>query len=283
MAYVEFAPAKVNLTLRVLGRRTDGYHEIDSLVVFADVGDALSLVPGPSLGLDVEGPGAAAIVGENIVVRTARMAAESRPGLRLGRFMLRKVLPVAAGIGGGSSNAAAALRLVAAANPDAIDAVTLAGIAARIGADVPVCLSARLSRMRGLGERVERLPAIAPLAAVLVNPGVPLATRQVFAALAAPSLLCQPPDTLAGTDRPAILATVAEGGNDLEPTARRLLPVIGDVLAALAQGSECRIARMSGSGPTCYGLYGSMVSAAAAARRIAVAQPLWWVRATALH
>ncbi|HMK79009.1 MAG TPA: 4-(cytidine 5'-diphospho)-2-C-methyl-D-erythritol kinase, partial [Xanthobacteraceae bacterium] len=173
-ALAELAPAKVNLTLHVLGRRADGYHEIESLVVFADVGDRLTLAPGAALSLRVTGPTAAAAGegGDNLVLKAARALAERVEGLRLGRFSLEKQLPVAAGLGGGSSDAAAALRLIAQENSLPLDDTRLSGAARATGADVPVCLAARARMMRGIGEILGQPLALPPLPAVLVNPGV---------------------------------------------------------------------------------------------------------------
>ena len=179
----DHAPAKVNLTLRVLARRADGYHELESLVVFADFGDRLSFSRGGDLVLTVHGPSAAAAGegGDNLVHKAARALAARRPGLTLGAFDLDKRLPVAAGLGGGSSDAAAALRLLAEANGIARDDADLHAAARATGADVPVCLDPRPRIMRGIGERLSAPLALPPLPAVLVNPGVALPTKAVFA------------------------------------------------------------------------------------------------------
>jgi 4-diphosphocytidyl-2-C-methyl-D-erythritol kinase len=285
---VENAPAKVNLTLRVLGRRADGYHEIESLVVFADVGDVLSLSRGGDLMLTVRGPGAAA-AGEgddNLVHKAARALAARRSGIALGAFDLDKRLPVAAGLGGGSSDAAAALRLLAKANAIASDDPDLYAAARATGADVPVCLDPRPRIMGGIGEILSAPLKLAPLPAVLVNPGVPLPTKDVFAAFAR----LGPPKAAAAFDGAAVsgtsvetaLAALARGSNDLEPAAVALCPAVADALAALRATPGCRLARMSGSGATCFGLYLSEAAAATAAQAIAVGHPAWWVRATML-
>src|SRR5215470_2715447 len=185
-ARAEPAPAKVNLTLRVLGRRADGYHDIESLVAFAGVGDELGFTPGGALALAVSGPTARASgeVADNLVLKAARALAERVPGLQTGHFSLSKRLPVAAGLGGGSADAAAALRLLARANRIALDDTRLADAARATGADVPVCLDPRARVMRGIGEVLSPPINLPPLPTVLVNPGVPLATKDVFAAFA---------------------------------------------------------------------------------------------------
>ena len=281
----DFAPAKVNLTLHVLGRRADGYHEIESLVVFADVGDRLTLAPGAALSLRVTGPTAAAAGegGDNLVLKAARALAERVEGLRLGRFSLEKQLPVAAGLGGGSSDAAAALRLIAQENSLPLDDTRLSGAARATGADVPVCLAARARMMRGIGEILGQPLALPPLPAVLVNPGVAVPTRDVFAALAAPPLAAPPraDAVIAGAaDFGAVVAALQSRRNDLEAPALRIEPVIGEVLAALRAAKDCALARMSGSGATCFGLFASGAAAQSAAAALQAAHPAWWVRAT---
>ena len=282
-AGAEKAPAKINLTLRVLCRRADGYHDIESLVAFAGVGDALTFTPGDDLALTVGGPTAAAAgdVADNLVLKAARALAERVTGVRLGRFTLSKRLPVAAGLGGGSADAAAALRLLARANALAPDDPRLSQAARATGADVPVCLDPRPRRMRGIGDVLSDPLDLPRLFAVLVNPGVAVATADVFAALSAPP---------AGQSAPAaqplgpapLLAEIAGGRNDLEAPAIELEPAIADVLAVLRKLPGCRLARMSGSGPTCFGLFDSSRAASAAGRTLRVGYPAWWVRATVL-
>src|SRR3569833_4441212 len=181
-SFTEIARAKVNLTLRVLGRRPDGYHDLDSIAAFADCADSLTLEPG-DLGLAVTGPGSAACgdASDNLVIRAARLLAERVPGLRLGLFTLDKHLPVAAGIGGGSADAAAALRLLARANDIDLDDARLFEVARLAGADVPVCVGSRACIMSGIGERLSPPLALPPLPAVLVNPRVGVAPRDVLA------------------------------------------------------------------------------------------------------
>jgi 4-diphosphocytidyl-2-C-methyl-D-erythritol kinase len=285
------APAKINLSLHVLGRRADGYHELESLVTFAALGDRLTLAPGPALSLEVTGPfaGKAGASADNLVLKAAARLAAAIDGLTLGHFTLDKALPVAAGIGGGSADAAAALRLIARANGLAPDDPRLLAVAQATGADVPVCLDPRPRMMRGIGEKLSAPLALPPLPAVLVNPGVPVATAAVFGRLAltpgtrvaeqGPPLEAQ----LAATpSRDALLAVLAATRNDLEPAAMAVAPEIATVLAALRAARGCRIARMSGSGATCFALFATATDAEAAAQALHAAQPAWWVAATTL-
>jgi 4-diphosphocytidyl-2-C-methyl-D-erythritol kinase len=282
-ASAEKAPAKVNLTLRVLGRRADGYHDIESLVAFAGVGDGLTLVPGQTLTLAVRGPTASAAgeSADNLVLKAARALAERVTGLRLGAFALAKRLPVAAGLGGGSADAAAALRLLARANDIAIGDPRLLEAAKATGADVPVCLDPRPRVMRGIGDVLSAPLKLARMRAVLVNPGVAVPTRDVFAALglaagqAAPA--GGPPVDLA---HPA--DAIERGRNDLEGPAIEREPVIAQLLAVLRKLPGCRVARMSGSGATCFAIFDKAASATAAAHTLRVGYPAWWVRPTTL-
>jgi 4-diphosphocytidyl-2-C-methyl-D-erythritol kinase len=286
--HTEFAPAKINLTLHVLGRRPDGYHEIESLVVFADVGDRLTLVPGAHLELDVQGPtaGAAGDAADNLVLKVARALADRVDGLRAGRFVLNKQLPVAAGLGGGSSDAAAALRLLAHHNGLSVDDPRLHAAALATGADVPVCLDPKGRMMRGIGEILSAPMALPELPAVLINPGVAVATKDVFAALAAPPLAAstEPDDFIAiDADAASLISLLTARRNDLETPAIRVQTVIADVLEALRGFPDCLLARMSGSGATCFGLFGSAGAAQEAAQQVKAAHPGWWVRATSFR
>jgi 4-diphosphocytidyl-2-C-methyl-D-erythritol kinase len=283
---VDTAPAKVNLTLRVLGRRPDGYHDLESLVVFAEVGDALSFAPDGELALTVGGPGAARAgeAADNLVVKAALALAACVPGLRLGTFHLDKRLPVAAGLGGGSADAAAALRLLARANGIAVYDVRLFEAARATGADVPVCLDPRPRIMRGIGDVLSAPLMLPPLPAVLVNPGTALSTKSVFlrwTAAAEPAAL-DVSKFSATPSRDECLQLLALYGNDLEPAAIALEPTIADVLAALRALPGCRLARMSGSGATCFALFAAAAAAIDGAQALAAAHPRWWVRATAL-
>jgi len=283
----EFAPAKVNLTLHVLGRRVDGYHEIESLVVFADIGDRLTLAPVDELSLTIQGPtgAAAGATGDNLVLKAARALAGRVEGLRMGAFTLDKQLPVAAGLGGGSSDAAAALRILARLNALSLDDSRLHAATRETGADVPVCLDPHPRMMRGIGEILSDPVVLPKLAAVLVNPGVAVPTKDVFAALAAPALTspAQADDFISiDVDAASLVSVLSARRNDLEIPAIRIQATIADVLAALQAFPDCLLARMSGSGATCFGLFGSAGAAQEAAERMQKKQPTWWIRATTL-
>lgn len=281
----ELARAKVNLDLRILGRRDDGYHALDSLVVFADVADRLTFVPSHRLGLVVEGPFAAALsppLGmqhDNLVLSAAQLL-EKRLGRSLGATItLDKHLPIASGVGGGSADAAATLRGLNRLFELGLGTNELAQVGRELGADVPVCIDCRPVRMSGIGEVLEPLSTFDLLPAVLANPGVEVATGSVFAALGAEPLGDRGPEPL---DSFELWAWLDRRPNDLEPPARRLAPVVDRVLGLLGDQPGCRLARMSGSGPTGFGLFGSAAEAEAAAVAVARAEPTWWVRATHL-
>jgi 4-diphosphocytidyl-2-C-methyl-D-erythritol kinase len=278
--------AKINLTLEVLGRRADGFHELRSLVAFANFGDRLALDPGVGLDLEVEGPFAAALGTGNLVLEAGRAARARVPGLKLGRFRLDKSLPVAAGLGGGSADAAAALRLIARANPRLIDEGFVADLAPTLGSDVRVCLECKPALMTGRGETVEPVHGFPACGLVLANPGKALATEAVYAALDAKRLKASP----RGEERldfggsfDALLAYALPRGNDLEAPAASLVPEIRTVLAALAALKGVRLARLSGSGPTCFALLPSEQDAKRAAGDLAVARPSWWIASGALE
>ncbi|MFY9772916.1 MAG: 4-(cytidine 5'-diphospho)-2-C-methyl-D-erythritol kinase [Xanthobacteraceae bacterium] len=289
---VESAPAKVNLSLRVLGRRADGYHDIESLVAFADVGDRLSLTPGDALTLTVAGPGAAQTGAEadNLVVKAASALAARVPGLRAGAFSLEKNLPVAAGLGGGSADAAAALRLLARANKLAPDNPCLHDAACATGADVPVCLDPRPRVMRGIGEMLSAPLPLPRLHALLVNPGVAVPTKLVFSGWR-PSAnplraLKRAADFAASPNiqnEEQLVDWLASEANDLEAPAIALEPVIADVLASLRAAAGCRLARMSGSGATCFALFASAVDSASAGKNLRAKFPNWWISETVLR
>ncbi|MGO9672799.1 MAG: 4-(cytidine 5'-diphospho)-2-C-methyl-D-erythritol kinase [Methylocella sp.] len=285
----ERAPAKINLTLHVLGRRADGWHRLESLVAFSRTGDRLGLRPGEALSLSIEGPTAPAAgdVKDNLVLRAARNFGAAFPQAALGAFHLVKRLPVAAGIGGGSSDAAAALRLLARANGVALDDQRLFEAARETGADVPVCLDARARMMRGLGEELDALLKLPPLVALIVNPGVPLETKAVFARMGlAPSAetgFGPHPKVAPGMAGEELIASLSKGRNDMEAAACRLAPIIGDVLAVLSAAPGCRLARMSGSGATCFALFRDCKAAARARKAILRAHSGWWVKSCVLN
>lgn len=275
--------AKVNLTLHITGCRADGYHELESLVVFAGVGDGLEFAPADDLILTITGAFAPAIAmtgsagDDNLVLRAAR-ALRARLDIAKGvRIRLDKHLPVAAGIGGGSADAAAALTGLA-AFWEAGDRALLSEIAPALGADVPVCLAGGPSYVSGVGERIAPVADLPPAWLVLANPGRPLATGAVFAARQGDFSPPQPWIDPVGTAADLALRLAAYR-NDLEPAAQRLIPDINDVLAALSATDGCLLARMSGSGATCFGLYAELSSARAAAETIQARRPTWWVSA----
>ena len=284
------ARAKVNLTLRVLGRRADGYHELDSLTAFAAIADVVTLDPGGPAEVRVSGPMGPGILGPNILSQTLTLLAERHPELRLGSVGLEKVLPVAAGLGGGSANAAALLRLVRESQPVASGSpgpcIDWPALARDLGADVPVCLAGRTTVMTGTGETLQPLASAPVLNAVLVNPRAPVPpskTRDVFRALAAAPLssTCSPA-ALPPVDEAGFLDFVAAGRNDLTAAAIEVVPAIATVLDAIAATPQCAVARMSGAGPTCFGIYPDADAASRAADTVRAAKPEWWVVATAI-
>jgi 4-diphosphocytidyl-2-C-methyl-D-erythritol kinase len=286
-AFEEQARAKVNLTLHVLGRRPDGYHELESLVVFADFSDRLAFRAAPSDSLVLDGQFGLGVDGENLVLKAKKAAAAWLGREFYGSFELTKNIPVAAGLGGGSSDAAAALRILFRAYGDGAALQQFSGKAASIGADVPVCLHHRAAWMAGLGERVTPADVAGRLPAVLVNPGVKLSTAAVFKHLAAPPYIQGPsshaPFTAGDFASPdAAAAWLKKGRNDLEAPAIALEPTVKTVLEALREQNGCLLARLSGSGPTCFGLFPTARAAQEASEQIAAAHPSWWVTATAL-
>ncbi|PWC39388.1 4-(cytidine 5'-diphospho)-2-C-methyl-D-erythritol kinase [Azospirillum sp. TSO35-2] len=299
---VEAAPAKLNLYLHVTGRRADGYHTLDSLVAFAEIGDTLTLAPGaarvalrgtdlPPAGprLAIAGPFGPALMGEspatNLVIRAAHALA-----VRLGReadvmIALTKALPVASGIGGGSADAAACLRALARLWGLPPDDPALFAVAAGLGADVPVCVAGRSCFFGGIGDVLDEAPALPDTHAVLANPGVPVPTPAVFKARAgsgagfsAPARFDRRP-----ADAADLAALLRERTNDLTAPALTVAPVIANVLTALERSAGCLLSRLSGSGATAFGLYATAAEAEAAANVIAAAEPRWWVKPTRLR
>lgn len=278
-----FAPAKLNLSLHVVGKRPDGYHLLDSLVVFAGVGDTLDITEADDLRLEVTGPTAGLIPaeGENIVLKAARLLAEAAGLARGAAIRLTKRLPVAAGIGGGSADAAAALKGLMRLWDVTLPDERLRALALAIGADVPVCLAGIPTRMSGIGEVLEPAPALPPAWLVLVNPMVPLHTPAVFKARTGPFSAADPL-TRSPADAVALAAELAARRNDLTPAAVSIEPVVGEMLAELAAGPDCLLSRMSGSGATCFGLYAGQAEAESAAVRLQAARPGWWIAPAAL-
>ncbi|PWC56425.1 4-diphosphocytidyl-2C-methyl-D-erythritol kinase [Azospirillum sp. TSO22-1] len=283
-AITEAAPAKLNLYLHVLGRRADGYHELDSLVAFADVGDRLTVSPahdGPHLA--IAGPFAAPLLAEdpagNLVTRAAAALAERLGRAPAVRIDLEKNLPVASGIGGGSADAAACLRALARLWGVPADAPELSEIGGRLGADVPVCLAGRPAYFGGIGDRLDPAPALPETHIVLVNPGVPVPTPAVFKArqggFSAPARFAESPATAA-----ELAARLAGRRNDLTAPALTVAPVVATVLEALAATPGCLLPRLSGSGATCFALYATAAEAQTAAERLM--RPGWWVTAARL-
>ncbi len=293
-----FAPAKINLYLHITGQRADGYHTLDSLFVFAEsLGDRLRLEPGHSFGFAMEGPGATSLAAEawrsNLVVRAALgyWRALGRTGEPPVMLTLTKTLPVAAGLGGGSSDAAACLKAMAHLYGPLQDPAALQALALSLGADLPACLAARAQWVTGIGELCQPLGAAWPgLHAVVVQPGRALSTPAVFKArqsISGSAAFSQPrPRPAFSADRPADAqawrAWLAEQGNDLQAAALHLEPSIAVVLDALVQQDGCRLARLSGSGASCFGLFDTAEESRMAAAALAADHPGWWVGASRL-
>lgn len=268
----EAAPAKINLFLHITGKRMDGYHLLESLVVFTELGDMVHAESAHELSLATVGPFANALAAEDNLVMHAARAMQQAFGVRMGAALrLEKRLPVASGIGGGSSDAAATLRLLARLWQVDIEDRRMKEIALSLGADVPACLQARPVLLRGIGELLTPVASDETLWLVLVNPGTPLSTKEVFAGY---QEFYTPP--LPDNRMPHL----SECRNDLEIVTTALRPVIAQVLARLRANDGCRLARMSGSGPTCFGWFENARSAEDAAASIAAGHPHWWVRAT---
>lgn len=270
-----FAPAKVNLHLHITGKRTDGYHLLDSLAVFPNAGDVIRVEPAETLSLTITGPFGKTLAAEpdNLVLRAARALNPTGTGA----ITLEKNLPVASGIGGGSADAAAALRVLSRHwNLNA----PLYGIAASLGADVPVCLARQSACMSGIGEILSPAPKLPHLGLILVNPGVHVATPAVFRARSA-AFTPAAAFPAAWTTAESLAEALRLTSNDLEPPAISLAPVIGDVLAHLKSLPGCLLARMSGSGATCFGIFATPTAASTAATHIQ--QPNWWHWAGGLY
>jgi 4-diphosphocytidyl-2-C-methyl-D-erythritol kinase len=275
----EFAPAKINLTLHVTGQRADGYHLLDSLVVFAEVGDTVSVAPADRLGFCLTGPKAQGLSAgpDNLVLRAAAFLSVHRTAA----ITLDKYLPVSSGIGGGSADAAACLRALAMLwdmpLPDPSKLLAL-------GADVPVCLAGRPCRMRGVGEKIDPLVhPLPPAFLVLVNPGIALSTPAVFRAMTRRDNPPMPASLPKFTTLDDLVSFLADCRNDMQQAAVSLAPDIAGVLQTLAQLPGCKLARMSGSGATCFGIFPDAQSAHAATTALKQVQPTWWVAGAAMR
>lgn len=278
MVVTAFAPAKVNLYLHLIGVRTDGYHLVDSLVAFADIGDRVTARASATLSLEIDGPQGTGLAGlgeDNLMLRAARLLAGHAGIAAHAALHLQKNLPVAAGIGGGSSDAAAALRALCALWRVPVDEADLRRLGVRLGADVPACLHAGAAWIGGIGEQIEPEPLLPPAGIVLVNPQIALPTAAVFAARRGPfgdaGRFAPMPQDAAG-----LAAVLGPLRNDLTNAAIDIAPEIGAVLAALARLPGALIARMSGSGATCFALFADRPKAERARAAIADAEPGWW-------
>jgi 4-diphosphocytidyl-2-C-methyl-D-erythritol kinase len=281
MAVTAFAPAKVNLYLHLIGRRPDGYHLLDSLVAFADIGDRISAEPATTLSLEVSGPEATGLAGlgrDNLVLRAARLLADYTGTGQGATLHLEKNLPVAAGIGGGSSDAAAALRVLAALWQLPVGEKALLDLGTRLGADIPACLYGGTAWVGGVGEQIEPAPGLPDAAILLVSPRQELPTAAVFAARSGPF---GEVGRFAAMPRNAIglAQALLPRRNDLTGAAIGLVPEIGAVLAQLGRLPGALIARMSGSGATCFALFSDRGTAEKARMALAAAEPDWWCAA----
>jgi len=282
IAYQVEAPAKLNFYLHVLGRRENGYHDLSSLVGFADVGDTLHVAPADGFQFQVTGPMAAPELegDDNLCVRAAKdLAAMLGRDLNL-KLTLVKRLPVASGIGGGSSDAAATLRLLLKFwNEDGTEK-DIAALALSLGADVPVCLSGVPAEMLGIGEDVRPVAPLPKASVVLINPGICISTAAIFKEWQGPGPDVTPWEK--SETAATFAASLMKRRNDLTPVAKKLVPVVGEVLSVLTARPECLLARMSGSGATCFGIFENHAVAEAAAEVLTVTHPHWWVRSARL-
>lgn len=277
------AAAKLNLFLHVTGKRTDGYHLLESLVAFTEFGDELTIEPAETLILDITGPFAGTLEngGENLVMKAARLL-QSHTGCAQGAHIsLQKNIPVGAGLGGGSSDAAAALLGLKKLWGSAISDAGLQILALKLGSDVPVCLLRQPAWMQGMGEILAPVDFHNALWVVLVNPRISLPTAEVFRRFSGSfASACPAPENF--YSRNDLFTYIAPKHNMLEAAATALVPAIGDVLAAIG-ATECKLARMSGSGATCFGIYDNEISARQAAREIQRKHPNWWAVATRIY
>jgi 4-diphosphocytidyl-2-C-methyl-D-erythritol kinase len=282
------AAAKVNLALHIVGRRDDGFHLLESLIGFTEIADHITLTASDDISLDVSGPEQKALTdsNDNLIIRAARLVKDHVNGTGGAHFALEKHIPVAAGLGGGSADAAATVQGCETLwNITSTVPIGDATLAAGLGADVPVCRFGRAAWVWGIGERVTPAPSWPDLWMVLVNPRIPVPTAKVFQAF---SGQLKKPEIQSGagpTWSPSVddfIEFLASRENSLTDAALSIAPVIAEVLAVISAAPECLLARMSGSGPTCFGLFASESEAQTAAKALAGGKPAWWVRATRL-
>ena len=282
----EAAPAKINLDLRVTGRRDDGYHLLDSLVVFADCGDQLDYFPDDKLSFEIAGPFADGLEADesNLVYRAIRAFAE-KTGIQVtGRFVLTKKLPLASGIGGGSADAAAALRLLARLHPDALSAEAMKEIALSLGADVPACLVSKSLRMQSVGEKITPLEFGFSLYLLLVNPGISVATALIFNDLKDSAFSFSSERQMpARIDTPdQLLSLLKNSSNDLQQPACQRVPEVAALIDKIAGRASCLYAAMSGSGATCFGLFETQEAARVAGQNISMDSKNYWIETGAI-
>lgn len=284
MRVVRTAPAKINLALHVVGQRADGYHLLDTLVTFARFGDEITVGTDDALRLEVHGLYGEMLKGDpdgNLVLRAARLLADEAERQGRGRvgasIRLDKHLPIASGVGGGSADAAATLLALNDLWSLDLSPARLAELGLSLGADVPMCLAGVPARVTGIGEHIAPGPAMPEHGLLLVNPQVPLSTPAVFKALTRRDHPAMPdlPDTWDGVDH--LVDWLSGTRNDLQPPAEAIATEVSDVMAVLADLPGCRLARMSGSGATCFALFESDEAAAEAGKAVIVARPAWWV------
>lgn len=281
-----FAPAKINLYLHVTGRLDNGYHLLDSLVAFADIGDEISIEPAPEFKFSIEGPYANAFGpkdrdhspdSSNLAVQAVWLLAQSAQKVPNVRIRLTKNLPLASGIGGGSSDAAAVIWGLLEWWKIPKQAPYVQGLMARLGADVPVCLKCRPARVRGIGDILDPAPALAEIPVVLINPGRPCMTGEVFSRFS--GKFREPVALTSGLEKiDALVSFLNQQDNDLLRPALEMVPEIGNILSALAPQDGCLFTRMSGSGATCFGLFENEVFALKAAQDLRRDNPDWWVK-----
>lgn len=277
----EPAPAKINLDLIVTGQRFDGYHELDSLVVFTAFGDRLRYEAADQFELSIEGPFSAQTpIAANIILKASNLLAREFPTIRPLRFILEKNLPVASGIGGGSSDAAAAMRAIVRANNLTIDPECLRDMGSTLGADIPACLYGHNVRMRGSGLRLDPVRGLPEIPMVLVNPGIELQTADVFRQRSGPFSRTRQQPLMMNSSVTGLAVWLKESVNDLEAASIELAPDIAQILASIDEQDGVLLSRMSGSGATCFGIFTDSARADRAANRLANAHPDWWVVAT---